>query len=95
MGSNWRRLVKGYKGKGLEDGNGIGGKGRLPNPRIEAIQISYGHINRGDKRDIPKMYANAWGIFGNVSSNIEKPFHNNCCKGPKNWCRYLLDFWKH
>ena len=43
MRSNLRRLVKEYKEKKCEDGKGIGGKGKLMNLRIDAIQwLSYG-----------------------------------------------------
>ena len=38
MGTNLHLLIKEYKGKKLEDGKGLSGKGRLTISRIDAIQ---------------------------------------------------------
>ena len=38
MGTNLHHLIKEFKGKKLEDGKGLRGKGRLMISRIDAIQ---------------------------------------------------------
>ena len=55
MGTNLGKLVKDMKGKKLEDGKGISGKGRLTIARIDAMQNLYGRTIRDKKGDSAKM----------------------------------------
>ena len=42
IGTLLRKLITNYKGKTLEDGKKIGGKGRLTNAKIDNLQAYYG-----------------------------------------------------
>ncbi|XP_057313669.1 uncharacterized protein LOC130654985 [Hydractinia symbiolongicarpus] len=56
MGTNLRKLVKDMKGKKLDDGKGIGGKGCLTLARIDVMQNFYGRTicnNKGNAEKCP------------------------------------------
>ena len=88
MGTNLRKLVKDLKGKKLEDGKGISGKGRLTIARIDAIQNFYGRTIRNNKGNAERMSQETWAILKHYSSTLEHPQHENCPKGEMSWCSY-------
>lgn len=55
VGSNFRRLMNEYKLKKYQDGEKIGGKGRLTNETIETIQNN-GRTICNNEEDVPKTY---------------------------------------
>ena len=84
MGTNLRRLVKEYKGKKLEDGKSLSGKGRLTNARRDAIQNFYGRAIRDSKGNTEKMSKEIWAILYHYASTADKPMHTNCPTGHQN-----------
>ena len=91
MGTNLRRLVKEYKGKKLEDGKSLSGKGRLTNARRDAIQNFYGRAIRDSKGNTEKMSKEIWAILYHYASTADKPMHTNCPTGHQSWCGYQRD----
>ena len=88
MGTNLLRLIKEYKGKNLEDGKSLSGKGRLAISRIDDIQSFYGHAIRNNKGNVKKISKEIWAILHHYSSTIEKPMHSNCPTVSLSWCSY-------
>ena len=86
-----RRLVKEYKGKKLEDGKSLSGKGRLTNARRDAIQNFYGRAIRDNKGNTEKMSKEIWAILYHYASTADKPMHTNCPTGHQSWCGYQRD----
>ena len=58
----------------LEDGKGIGGKGRLTNARIDTIQNFHERRIGDNKGDVPKMSAEVWTI-GSTTTVVPFKIH--------------------
>lgn len=75
-------------GKKLEDGLGLGGRGRLTIARIDTFQNFYGKAIRDNKGDAAKMSQATHAILKHYSSTPETPRHEDCPTGPDSWCTY-------
>ena len=73
MGTNLRRLIKEYKGKKLEGGKSLSGKGRLAISRIDDIQSFYGHAVRNNKVNVKKNIEGNMGYSALNGANSYKP----------------------
>ena len=71
MGTKLRRLIKEYKGKKLEDGKGLCGKGRLTISHIDALQSFYGHTIRKNKGNVKKC-RRKYGLFSSLLKRNRK-----------------------
>ena len=91
METNLRRMVKEYKGKKLEDGKTLSGKGHLTNARIDVIQNFYGRAIRDNKGNTEQMSNEIWAILYHYASTADKPMHTNCQTGHQRWCGYQKD----
>ena len=80
-----------YAGKKLEDGKGLGGRGRLTISRIDAMQSFYGLAIRENKGDSKAMSQATKAILHHYASTGEKPQHQFCPVGDKSWCSYQRD----
>ena len=85
MGTNLRLLVKEYKGKKLEDGKSLRGKGRLTNARIDAIQNFNGRAIHDNKGNTEKMSEEIWAILYHYPSTVDKPMYTNCPIDHQSW----------
>jgi len=88
MGSNLRTFKK--SGKKLDDGLGIGGRGRLTDAFIDKLQNNYGAAirnNSGDLQGIQNIYYH--------SIRVEEGSHakqrHYCPTGSSSWCNYQKD----
>ena len=80
-----------FSGKKLEDGKGIGGKGRLTAVRIGALQIFYGKAIRDNEGNATAMSKATHAILKHCSSTPENPRHEDCPSGNESWCSYNRD----
>ena len=78
-------------GKKLEDGKGIGGRGRLTSNRIDTLQNFYGKAIRDNKGDAKAMSKATHAILKHYSSTPEQPRHEDCPVGRNSWCSYNRD----
>ena len=91
MGTNLRCLVKEYKGKKLEDGKSLSGKGHPTNVRIDAIQNFYVQAIHNNKGNTEKMSKEIWAILYHYASTADKLIHTNGPTGHQSWCGYQRD----
>ena len=80
-----------FSGKKLEDGKGIGGKGRLTTVRIDALQNFYGKAIRDNEGNATAMSKATHAILKHYSSTPENPRHEDCPSGNESWCSYNRD----
>ena len=80
-----------FSGKKLEDGKGIGGKGRLTAVRIDALQNFYGIAIRDNEGNATAMSKATHAILKHYSSTHENPRHEDCPSGNESWCSYNRD----
>lgn len=78
-------------GKKLDDGKGLGGKGRLTLTRIDTLQNFYGKAIRDNKGDAKAMSKATHAILKHYSSTPEQPRHEDCPMGKDSWCSYNRD----
>ena len=76
------------KGKKLDDGKILTGKGRLSKSEIDKIQNYYGLAIRRNKNDLENMRKDVWAIFLHKSSTDDNPQHYFCLKNEDSWCKY-------
>ena len=88
MGTRLRRLKTNYKGKKLEDGNGLDGKNRLTESVIDKIQNYYGMAIRQNVHNVEAMKKAVWAVLFHLSSSDDKPNHGLCPQGSDSWCKY-------
>jgi hypothetical protein len=63
MGTRLRQLKKNMRGKKLEDGKTLCGKGRLTDKIIDEFSVYYGNAIRGNKDSLMGMRKAVWAIF--------------------------------
>ena len=83
--------MKEHKGKKLEDGMSLSGKGRLTNARKDNIPNFYGRAIHDNKGNMEKMSKEIWAILYHYASTADKPMHTNCPTGHQSWCGYQRD----
>ena len=86
VGSNLRELKKEWRGKKLNDGQGIGGRGRLTDEMIDRLQFYYGHAVRQNSNNLQAMARAIWAGLCHRASTGDKPMHQFCPPGPESWC---------
>ena len=78
-------------GKKIEDGKGIGGKGRLTLKRIDTLQNFYGKAIRDNRGDAKAMSRATHAILKHYSSTPDQPRHEDCPVGKNSWCSFNRD----
>ena len=91
MGTALRKLLQDYKGKKLEDGKGLGGRGRLTHKLVDTLQVFYGLAIRNNKGDVDAMQREVQASVHHYASTLETPQHDFCPKGQESWCKYQSD----
>jgi hypothetical protein len=91
VGSRLRRLKSSNKGLKLDDGKGLGGKGRLTDSKIDVLQNYYGLAVRENLKDVDNMAKNIEASLFHVASTNENPQHHLCPDGEDSWCGYKRD----
>ncbi len=95
MGTALRKLVKDMRGKRLEDGKNVGGKGRLTDVKVNQLQRYYGRAIRSNVGDVEKMREAILAILHHsVQAPDEVPLtqqHRYCPKDSSSWCRFWVD----
>ena len=89
VGGRLRRLVKDYKGRKLDDGKSIGGRGRLSQKEIDSLQVYYGKAIRENNSSVDDMRKAIWAIYFHKLSTDDNPTHGLCPKD--GWCKYNVD----
>lgn len=79
LGTGLRKLKKEKK---------LGGRGRLTDNLIDAMQTYYGKAIRNNKGNIKGMQDATWAILYHHSSTSPKTCHKFCPSGPTSWCKY-------
>lgn len=88
MGARLRRLKSVMKGKKLDDGKTLDGKGRLTDSIIDHIQNCYGLAIRQNTGNLEEMRRAIWALYFHTASTDEHPQHGLCPKGENSWCKY-------
>ena len=70
----------------LEDGQMIGGRGRLTDQMIDSLQIYYGMAIRSHQNDLQGMAKAIWASLMHRVSTDAKPQHQFCPTGADSWC---------
>ena len=94
MGSNLRKYKTEKKAKKLDDGQTVGGKGRLTKVVTDKLQNYYGAAIRQNVGNLRIMQDAIWAIFYHTikaSNETLDVQHQYCPKGSKSWCKYQLD----
>lgn len=72
----------------MNDGKGIGGRGRLTGTHIDALQNCYGKAIRNNKGNAAAMSKATHLILKHYSSTPENPRHEDCLGGEDSWGSY-------
>lgn len=88
MGSRLRELKNSMRGKKLEDGKSLFGKGRLTDKLIVELTTYYGGAIRNNKNSVMDMRKAIWAIYFHKRSNDQEPLHDFCPQGDASWCKY-------
>ena len=91
VGSRLHKIKSSNKGLKLDDGKGLGGKGRLTDSKIDVLQNYYGLAVRENLNDVEKMAKNIEASLFHVASTNENPQRHLCPNGEKSWCGYKRD----
>ena len=75
----------------MDDGLGLGGRGRLTVARIDTMQSFYGKAIRDNKGSAADMSRATHAILKHYSSTVDKPRHEDCPTGEDSWCSYNRD----
>ena len=86
MGSALLELKQRMRGRKLDDGKTIGGKGRLTKDAIESLQNYYGKAIRDNVGDVNAMMKAVQATLLHKNSTDEAPRHHLC---DPSWCKYL------
>ena len=82
------------KAKKLDDGQTVGGKGRLTKVVIDMLQNYYGAAIRQNVGNLRIMQDAIWAIFyhtvkaSNETLDVQRQY---CPEESKSWCKYQLD----
>ena len=79
LGTGLRKLKKEKK---------LGGRGRLTDNLIDAMQTYYGKAIRSNKGNVKAMQKAIWAILYHQSATNNKTRHKYCPPGPTSWCKY-------
>ena len=78
LGSQLRKLKANYGKKKLDDGNTIGGRGRLTEKIIDTMQNYYGLAIRKNKGNLDGMINDTLAGLYHIASNENNPQHDLC-----------------
>ena len=88
IGSRLRQLKSDWRGKKLDDGKGIGGKGRLTDAAVNKLQNYFGIAIR---TNIDSIYAMKKSIYASLFHNSEldpEERHKFCPRSMESWCKW-------
>lgn len=88
MGTRLRKLKLKLGKTVLSDGKTIGGRNRLTDERILAVQKYYGLAIRRNSGQLDNMKRAVWAEYFHLLSTNENPQHGLCEKGEESWCKY-------
>ena len=71
------------KGKKLEDGKTLDGKGILLAKAIDKMQTQFGNTIRANNHNLVKMRENVWAVGFYKAFTDDEPMHHFCT--PKRW----------
>ena len=91
LGSRLCGLRSQWKGKRLEDGNGISGRGRLTDVAINTMQNYYGMAIRQNIGALYAMKKAIGAVLYHCSSLEEDVRHQFCPRAINLWCKWQLD----
>ena len=91
LGSRLRSLKKRTGQARLEDGKGIGGRGRLTDKTIDSLQVYYGKAIRENTHDIGAMQNAVMAIWHHTQATDDNPDHDLCPPGEHSWCGFQRD----
>ena len=96
MGTALRKLIKDLRGKKLEDGKPVGGRGRLTDVKVNQFQRYYGRAIRANIGNVEKMRQAVLAILhhsvkpSDESTSLMQQ-HRYCPKGTSSWCKFWVD----
>ncbi|XP_060607879.1 uncharacterized protein LOC132760007 [Ruditapes philippinarum] len=91
MGNKLRKIVQENKGRKLDDGKCISGRGRLTHKVIDSFQVFYGIGLRTNKGNLDAMQKATRAIIAHYSATPENPTHDLCPNGEDSWCKFQVD----
>ena len=92
LGTRLRKLRQNYKGRKLEDGRGIMGKGRLTDKCINTLQNYFGMAIRQNTSNVYLMKKSIGAVLYHCSDiSDESVRHQFCSKSGDGWCKWQND----
>ena len=91
LGFRLRSLKKRTGQSCLEDGKGIGGRGRLTDETIDSLQVYYGKAIRENTHDIGAMHNAVMAIWHHTQATDDSPDYDLCPPGEHSWCGFQRD----
>lgn len=91
MGSRLRSLIKRTGQARLEDGKGLGGRGRLTDKTIDNLQVYYEKAIRENTHDVGAMQNAIMAIWHHTQATDDNPDHDLCPPGEHSWCGFQRD----
>ena len=92
LGARLRKLRHTFKGKKLDDGKGLMGKGRLTDNCINTLQNYFGLAIRQNNSDIYLMKKSIGAVLYHCSDILDENVrHQFCPKSGSGWCKWQND----
>ena len=92
LGTRLRQLRKDFKGKKLDDGKGLAGRGRLTDKCINTLQNYYGMAIRQNTDNLYAMKKSIGAVLFHCSDiSNENIRHQFCPRTGKGWCKWQND----
>lgn len=91
LGTALRKYKLSMKGKKLQDGKTVGGKGRLTDKIIDKMQNFFGQAIRNNSGFKERMKTDIFAILKHMVKDDKTPLdqqHHNCPKDSSSWCKY-------
>ena len=82
---HFRKRV-GYKLRNLKNTQGLGGKGKLTNTKIDTMQNYFGIVLRSNVGNLPAIKSVCMASMYHICG-----YHDNCPKSADTWCQYQKD----
>ena len=91
LGSRLRKLRSQWKGKKLDDGKGISGRGRLTDVAINTMQNYFGMAIRQNVGALYAMKKAIGAVLYHCSDLDEDVRHQFCPRAIDSWCKWQVD----